>query len=140
MNVSAGHRLVPHSSDCLIEAWGPDRPSCLTEALIALVESFAEVGDACATQVVPLAADPGVAAEELVSLFEDVIYGLDVFSVVPVRFHLAETEDGGVAGDMEVIPVEETVAVGPAPKGVSYHELSMVDGEGGWRCRVLVDA
>jgi SHS2 domain-containing protein len=139
MNRSAGHRLVPHTSDRLIEAWGPDRATCLTEALTALVEGFAEVGDAAATQVVPLAADPGLAADELVSLFEDVIYGLDVLSAVPVRFHLAETEDGGIAGDMEVVPVQETVAVGPAPKGVSYHELSMVDGERGWRCRVLVD-
>jgi hypothetical protein len=88
----------------------------LTEALTALVEGFADVGDACATQDVPLAADPGAAAEELVSLLEDVIYGLDVFALVPVRFHLEETEDGGIAGHMEVIPVAGTVPVGPAPK------------------------
>ena len=73
------------------------------------------------------------------SLFEEVIYALDVFSVVPVRFHLAETEDGGIAGDMEVVPADQVGLVGPVPKAVSYHELSMASDEGGWRCRVLVD-
>jgi len=135
----AGHRLVPHTADCIIEAWGPDRVSCLTEALCALLEGFAEVPDAAAPAVFPLAAEPGGAEDMLVSLFEEVIYALDVFSLVPVRFHLTETEDGGVAGDMEVVSVDQVVVVGPAPKAVSYHGLSMESHGGGWRCHVLVD-
>jgi SHS2 domain-containing protein len=139
MSFPAGHRLVPHTADCIIEAWGPDRAACLTEALLGLVEGFAAVGDACATQVVPIAAGPGAAEDELVALLEQVIFSVDVSSVVPVRFHLGETEAGAIAGDMEVVPAADAVIVGPVPKGVSYHELSMVEGEGGWRCRALVD-
>jgi SHS2 domain-containing protein len=135
----AGHRLLPHTADCIVEAWGPDRASCLAEALAGLVASFAEVPDAAATRVLPLAASPSGAEDALVSLFEDVIYAVDVFDVVPVRFHLAETEDGGIAGDMEVVASNEADIVGPAPKGVSYHGLSAGPTEGGWRCRVLVD-
>jgi protein archease len=139
MRGRAGHRLAPHTADCIIEAWGPDRVTCLTEALQALVDEFAEVGEGPCTRALPLAAGPGRAEDVLVSLLEDVIYTVDVFSVVPVRFHLSETEDGGVAGDMEVVPVDDAEIVGPAPKAVSYHELSMSDEEGFWRCRVLVD-
>ncbi len=91
MSLPAGHRLLPHTADCIIEAWGPDRAACLTEALMGLVEGFAEVADACATQVVPLRAGPGSAKDELVAVFEQVIFSVDVFSVVPVRFHLGET-------------------------------------------------
>lgn len=36
-------------------------------------------------------------------LFEDVICALGVFSMVPLRFHLTETEAGGIAGSMAVI-------------------------------------
>ena len=136
---AAGHRLVPHTADCAIEAWGPDRVTCLTEALTGLVEGFAVVPDAAAVQVLPLGASSGGAEDVLVSLLEDVIYVLDVFSVVPVGFHLAETEDGTVAGDMEVVPVGQVQVVGPAPKAVSYHDLSMAEQEAGWRCHVLVD-
>ena len=136
---SAGHRLRPHTADCIVEAWGPDRVRCLTEALEGLVESFAQIEDAPVTKSLPLAAVPAGARDEVVILFEDVIYALDVFGVVPVRFHLSEAEDGGVAGEMDVVRAEAVSLVGPVPKGVSYHGLSMDEGEGGWRCRVLVD-
>jgi len=139
MSLRAGHRLVPHTADSIIEAWGPDRAGCLTEALLALVEGFAEIGDDRPTQVMPIGAGPGRAEDELVALLEQVIFNVDALSVVPVRFHLGETDRGGVSGEMEVVPADETVAIGPVPKGVSYHELSMMEGEGGWRCRVLVD-
>ncbi len=136
---AAGHRLLAHTADSIIEAWGPDRVSCLVQALLGLVESFAEVPDVPATRLVPFAVAPEGPEDSLISLLEDVIYVLDVFSVVPVRFHLAETEGGGIAGDMEVVPADEVEVVGPVPKAVSYHELSMAPVEGGWRCRVLID-
>lgn len=106
---------------------------------MALVESFAEVPEVAATRLVPLVAAPGGPEDALVSLLEDVIYALDVFSVVPVRFHIAETEGGGVAGDMEVVGTDQVELVGPVPKAVSYHELSMARREGGWACHVLID-
>lgn len=136
---AAGHRLAPHTADCIVEAWATDRAGCLTEALEGLVEVFADVPEVAATREWPLAESAPGAEDQLVSLFEEVIYALDVFGVVPVRFHLAETEDGGVAGDMEVVSGDEVQIVGPVPKGVSYHGLSMTLDEGEWRCHVLVD-
>lgn len=136
----SGHRLLPHTADCLIEAWGPDRPACVAEALAAMVDAFVEVPDASATKVLPVAAPQGASdADALVSLLEDVLYVVDVLGVVPVRVHLAETEDGGLAGDLEVVPLARARVVGPVPKGVSYHGLEMGRDEGGWRCRVLLD-
>ncbi len=134
-----GRRLVPHTADCIIEAWGPDRVSCTTQALLALVESFAVVPDVPVTRLVPLSVTSTGAEDALVSLLEDVIFGVDALSVVPVRFHLAETEEGGIAGDMEVVPVDRVEVVGPAPKGVSYHGLSITSFGGDWRCHVLID-
>jgi len=136
---AAGHEILPHTADYILEAWGPDRVSCLTEALGGLVGQFAELGDAPPTTAVPLAAGPGKEEDVLVSLIEEVIYSLDVFSYVPVRFHLAEKKDGSVAGDMEVVGIDQVTIVGPAPKAVSYHELSMGTDGGGWRCHVLID-
>lgn len=135
----AGHRLLPHTADCIVEAWGPDRAGCLGQALAGLVDSFAEVADAAAVRVLPLATACTGAEDALVSLMEDVIFAVDVFDVVPVRFHLAETEDGAIAGDMEVVAGDRATIVGPVPKGVSYHGLVVEPVDGGWRCRVLVD-
>jgi SHS2 domain-containing protein len=134
-----GHRRLPHAADCLLEAWGPDRAACLTEALLALVETFAEVDDSVTAEVLPLATSASGAEDALVSLLEEVIYVVDALGVVPVRFHLAEAEDGGLAGDMEVVPASSVVLVGPVPKAVSYHALEIASFDGGWRCRALVD-
>ncbi|HMK98576.1 MAG TPA: archease [Acidimicrobiales bacterium] len=134
-----GHRLLPHTADAVIEAWGPDRPACLVEAMEALVDIFAEAGDAAVTRTLPLSAEAAASADVLVSLLEEVIYVTEVLGVVPVRFHLADTEDGGVAGDMEVVEAGQVELVGPVPKAVSYHGLDIAEHDGTWRCRVLVD-
>jgi SHS2 domain-containing protein len=135
----AGHRLAARTADRTIEAWGPDRVSCLSEAVLALVEVFADLPDAPATSLVPVATRAGSDEDVLVSLLEEVIYVVDVFSAVPVRVHLAEAEDGGVAGDLEVVPARGVGLRGPVPKAVSCHELVAGPVPGGWRCRVLVD-
>jgi SHS2 domain-containing protein len=136
---AAGHRLAPHTADCVIEAWGPDRISCLVEALRALVDVFAEPTDSPVTRTLAVLANEASDSQVLVALLEEVIYVIDVFAVVPVRFDLAETESGGVAGNIGVVPADQVETVGPVPKAVSYHGLQL-DNEGGtWRCRVVVD-
>jgi SHS2 domain-containing protein len=42
----------------VIEAWGPDRAACLTEAMEALVAVYADFDDATATRSVPVSAEP----------------------------------------------------------------------------------
>jgi len=134
-----GFRLLPHTADCAIEAWGPDRVTCMVEAVGGLVSAFADVGEAAAAAVLPVAIDPGPDADMLVRLLEEVIYTAEVFGQVPLRVHLADTEDGGVAGDMEVVPAAQATLIGPVPKAVSYHQLEMGEKGGAWRCRVVVD-
>lgn len=134
-----GHRTAPHTADCVLEAWGPDRLACLVEAMEALVGVFAAPADDVAARTVPLSVDPGPDADLLLALLEEVIYVTDVMGVVPVRFHLADAEDGGVAGDMEVVDPATVELIGPVPKGVSYHGLEMSEHDGTWRCRVVVD-
>jgi len=134
-----GHRLSSHTADCIIEAWGPDRMSCLAEAMLALVEVFAEVPDEPVSRVLPVFVERTSDRDLLVSLLEEEIYTIDVLGVVPIRFHLAETEDGGVAGDMEVVDAGFVELVAPVPKAVSYHGLEISEEGGEWRCRVVVD-
>jgi SHS2 domain-containing protein len=135
-----GHRLGPHTADYVIEAWGPDRPTCLVEAMKALVEVFATIDSSVtARRSVPVSTGPAADTDLLVSVLEEVIYVTEVLGEVPVRFHLADTEDGGVAGAMEVADATEAVLVGPIPKAVSYHGLEMAERAATWHCRAVVD-
>jgi SHS2 domain-containing protein len=140
VQLSCGHRVGPHTADCVVEAWGPDRISCLTEAMKALVEVFAELEDTpTVIRSVPVVTGPGPDPDALVALLEEVIYVTDVFGTVPVRFHLVEAEDGGVAGDMELADANQVSLVGPIPKAVSYHGLAMAEHDGAWHCRAVID-
>jgi hypothetical protein len=101
---------------------------------------FANAPDAPVTSLVPLGTSPP--EDALAAILGEVIDVIDVCTVVPVRFHLAETEDGGIAGDMEVVDARDAQITGRAPIGLSVHELFLEPFGGGWRChaRVLRDA
>lgn len=137
-SAAQGHGTAAHGEDCVIEAWGPDRLSCLAEAMQALVDVFAEAKDRTAARTVPIWVDPVSDLEVLVTLLEDVIYVTDVLGI-PVRFHLAGAEGGAVCGYMEVVDASDVEQVGPVPKAVSYHGIEFAEHDGTWRCRVLID-
>ncbi len=122
----------------MVEAWGPDPASCATEALLAVVESFALVPDRPTVEVLPLASSATGPEDAFAAVLEEVIDDIDVCSIVPVRFHLAVPEDGGLAGDMEAVPAAEAELVGPAPTGLAREDLSMRRDGAGWRCHVVV--
>lgn len=135
-----GHASLPHTADLRIEAWGPSRAECLSEAVYGLVEAFADVGNVAASQTVPVALGAGSHEELLASVLEEVIYLLDVFGQVPVHAAFEETEEGGVAGSFDVAPLHAVEVVGPQPKAVAASGLEFgPTGEGHWRCRFTVD-
>jgi len=133
-----GFRRTSGAVDCVIEAWGPDRVACLAEAVGGLVGLFTEVPDAAATTTLPVVLESAPAPDLLVTLLEEVIATVDVFGKVPAHVHLAEAEDGGVAGDLEVVDADTLHLTGPVPKSVSWHGLEFGETGGAWRCRVVV--
>ena len=135
---SAGHRSVPDGTGRVIEAWGPDAAACLTEALAALIEGFAEVADAPAARVLPLSVAKGP-EDALTSLVEEVIDTMDTFSVVPVRFHLTGTEGRRLRRGHGGGPDGGAQLTGTRPTAVSFEGLSMAAVEGGWFCHVRVE-
>ncbi len=134
-----GFRLTTGTGDRVLEAWGPDRVTCLSEAVGALVSVFADLHDTATTTTLPVVLEAGPTADLLVGLLEEVIDTVDVFGKVPVHVHLAEAEDGGMAGDLEVVEVAEVVLVGPVPRAVSWQGLEVGEDGGTWWCRVTVE-
>lgn len=135
----AGHRLVAHTADVIIEAWGPTRESCMVHAVHGLVDTFAELEDAPVVRSVPFALAPESDRELLVMLLEEVLYTHEVLGVLPLEVEIVATDDGGIAGSFEVVPVTEAQAVGAVPKAVSRHGLQMARTDGTWSARATID-
>lgn len=133
-----GHQLLAHTADWAFEAWGTSRPACFEEAVLALVECFADTSSAPAPTPIPVAFGPASDADLLVTLLEEVIYIADVLGVVPVTVELRDTDDGGLTGTLDAVAIDTVEAVGPAPKGVS-HEIAIDRNGAAWTCRALID-
>jgi SHS2 domain-containing protein len=135
-----GHRSVPHTADLRIEAWGPTREDCLTEAVCGLVDSFAAVRSLRARDHLTLHPTAGSDEDLLVAVLDEVIYRLDADGQVPVSVDVRRAPEAGVLVCFALAPVAEAEITGAAPKAVSLHELRCgPDAAGRWSCSVTVD-
>ncbi|BBX95802.1 archease [Mycobacterium lacus] len=139
MSVSAcGHRAVPHTADLRIEAWAPTRDGCIRQAVLAVVESFLDLGSARAdhTRLRRLTADRD--DDLLVAVLEEVIYLLETAGEAPVDVELADV-GGGLDATFAMADASTLVQVGAVPKAVSLNELRFCRDRHGWRCSVTLD-
>ncbi|AVH56507.1 MULTISPECIES: archease [Streptomyces] len=135
---TSGHRLVPHTADVRVEAWGASRERCLMEAVRGMVGSFADVSAARATSVVRLRLDRDSDDDLLTALLDEVVFRLDVHGHVPVDVG-AESVEGGLDVRLEVADLAEVEVIGAAPKGVSWQDLRIGPDPYGWSCAVTID-
>ncbi len=134
-----GYRLLPHTADVMVEAWAPTREACLAEVVRGLVGVFADTAGAVAVRSVALGLEPASDEELLVRLLEEVIYLVEVDGLVPVDVAVGLEPDGGLAGRLEVVPLEPAMVIGPAPKAIAWSELEFARQGTGWTCRATVD-
>ncbi|UGY91312.1 archease [Streptomyces gobiensis] len=152
MRSMRGHRAVPHTADVRLEAWAPTRDECVAEAVLGLVESFADVSRTRPERVVTVSVPEGPAEDMLLAVLDEVIYRLDVHGDVPIDVEAVdvngaggedEDEDAADGGGLDlrlaVAGTEAVEAVGAAPKAVSLHGLHFGTDTVRWSCSVTVD-
>ncbi len=133
-----GHRVVDHTADEIVTAWGPTREACLEQAALGLIDSVADVRDVgwCHHVEVVLR---GTDTELLVGLLDEIIFRLDADDEIPVRVRIRRHGREVVAG-LWMADRRAAVMAGAAPKGVSYSGLMIEEDPSGlWRCQVTVD-
>lgn len=114
------------------------REQCLAEAVLGLVETFAEIGGVRPTAVrhVRIGADDD--DDMLAALLEEVIFRLEVDGEVPVDVE-AETSDGDLDVRLAVTPLGALPVTGAPPKAVSWHDLRLAPTRYGWSCSATID-
>jgi SHS2 domain-containing protein len=140
--VSRGHRAVPHTADIAVEAWADSREECLAEAVQALVETFADIGEAVPDDSVAFALVEETDEAIVMAVLDEVIYQVETDGRVAVDVSVDE-RTGATKGQVEVrlatVPVEVVDQVGAVPKAVAVHGLRFGREAGMWRAHVVVD-
>ncbi|MFB7864848.1 archease [Streptomyces sp. NPDC056069] len=134
-----GHRSVPHAADARVQAWGSTREACLAEAVLGMVECFAEVSGVRPTAVDRLLFEPGSDEDLLVELLDEIVLGLEVAGRVPVDVEVETADDGGLEVRAAVAPLTDVDVVGTTLKGVSRQGLRIGPDARGWSCTAIVD-
>lgn len=135
----SGHRVLPHTADVALSAWGPSRSECVAAAVRGLVDSFVDVSRTPARESVTFVVEPESDDDFLVSVLDEVIYQLEVHGRIPVDVEVAEIQDGGSEIRFATASADDVELTGAVPKAVSLHELHFGCSGGTWRCHVTVD-
>lgn len=136
--IERGHRIVPHTADIRVEAWGPSREACIAEAVFAMVAAFADTSAVHPDNAHECWLAQNSDEDLLVAVLDEVIYLVDTEQRVPVDVELEPSGDG-VDVRFATVDAVATPQVGAIPKGVSLHGLRIGSLAGGWSCAVIVD-
>jgi hypothetical protein len=126
------------ASGMVVEAWGPNRAACLSQAVHGLMATFTDASCAVTSERASVHLDPADDVTLLAALAEEVLSLLHVLGVVPVDGAVVATEDGGLAGCFDVAPVGRVGLVGPLPRTVSSLHVERGDDGTVWRCALTV--
>ncbi|WP_114257757.1 archease [Streptomyces sp. Go-475] len=134
-----GHRAVPHPGDIRIEAWAACREHCLAEAVLAMVECFADLSGVRPTAVDRVRLAEASDDDLLATLLDEVIFRLEAYGEVPVDVE-ADEADGGLDVRLAVTGLDHVRITGEIPTAVAWNELRIGPDPYGWSCAVTVDA
>ncbi|MFF9210042.1 MULTISPECIES: archease [unclassified Streptomyces] len=135
---ACGHRRVAHLADVRIEAWGASREDCLAQAVLGMVECFADVSRVRPTAVERLRVAGTGDDDLLAALLEEVAYRMEVYGRVPVDVE-ADAEDDALDVRLALAELADVATPGALPPEVSWHRLHLAPGPYGWSCSVTLD-
>lgn len=136
---TAGHRVLPHTADNIISAWGPTRDRCIAEAVAGLVDSFADTAAAPARRLHSFAVTAGSDEAILVAVLDEVLFVLDVHGDVPIATSLAGVARNRIDVTFTVTGTDDVEIIGSLPKGITFSDLEFARHKGSWQCAVTVD-
>lgn len=135
-----GHRIVAHTADVILQAWGPDLATCCEEAVAALVDVYLDaVTPDAVTRSRTVTVDAVTPADRLLALLEEIIFVLDTSPLVPIGATV-RTDGDELTADLALADPSAVEPAGAVPKAVSRSGLELERGaDGTVRCSVLVD-
>lgn len=134
-----GHRGLPHTADVRIEAWAPTRDACLSEAVAALVDTFADTTGARPDRTVTADLTAESDDDALAAVLDEVIYALDTEDVVPLGLRVEPGPPGVLRIHLPVTAAGNVEFTGAAPKAVALSGLSCTREHGRWTCTATID-
>lgn len=136
----AGYRLLEHTADMGIEAWGQDMPELFVQAAWALRSILFGNCPACCRQQQPVQLQAVDSQELLVTWLNEILFLWESCQLVLAAFNVEHLE----ASALQAVVSGEGFDPGRhglehEVKAVTYHQLQLAPEAGCWRARLYVD-
>jgi len=135
----AGYRLLSHTADVALAAWGPTIDDAFAEAVRGLVAVTFDPRTIRAAEERTVALNGDTSTRLLVALLQEVVYLFDAEGFVPCRAKIRlkdSTLEAHLSG--ERFDPTRHERVGPGVKAITYHEAKVDSGPPA-RLRVILD-
>lgn len=140
---AAGFRVFEHTADVGVEAWGVTLAETVAQAVRGMNAVHAGEGLIEVTRDAEASAEGHDAESLLYNLLSEVLFVMETEGLVigEATVKLAPRAAGGwtAVAKLRGEPQDPQRHQGLQVKAVTYHELSVVEEEKGWRARVILD-
>jgi SHS2 domain-containing protein len=128
------YRFLEHTADIMFEAYGKDYAEALEHAALALFSIFGKAGEA---ETVEFSLSAHNIEELTVAALGDLLAHMDTHEIVFSRMQVLSFDAKAVS--LSIRAWGEKKRPRDHVKAVTYHELMVKEGAGGWTIRVLLD-
>mgnify|MGYP002639819558 CR=1 FL=1 len=133
-------RILEHTADLGLEAWGSDLSAALDQAVAALAAILAGEGAAQGLERRAIAVDEPDVDASVVALLSECLYLLEVEGWLACGAQLSVDGQGRIQGNLLGEPFHSTRhGEGVAVKAITWHQLSVVVQPGGVTITTYVD-
>jgi SHS2 domain-containing protein len=136
--VSAGYRILEHTADIGIEAWGPTAERAFEQAAWGLAEILGAQVPGSVTGTTTIEATGADRGALLVDFLNELLLLHETGEVGFASVVVTAMDDTSLRAEVEIVPLQgETETTGI--KAATYHRLEVTDTEDGVRARVYLD-
>lgn len=140
MNQQTGFRLLEHTADIGIEAWGVSREQVFIQAAKGLKRLMLGSSPVNHSQRYAVALDAEDSAELLVAWLNEIVYALEIRELAPAAFRINALDRKRLRAEIQGEPLDTTRhEIERQVKAATYHQLLMEEEAAGWHARIYLD-
>lgn len=136
--MKAGFRVLPHTSEMVLEVRGPDWPSFYRAAAEGLLAVYGLRPGKPGTKKLRRSVKGGSAEDTLVAWLAELIFLVGTKRAVPSRIEIVEAGPLELTAVLRVRPAR-TLTLEREVKAATYHGLKVAEKRSGIRARVILD-